>query len=72
MSDSKPVVRAAAPARVAAITVSDSRTPADDEGGRVLRQHLVIAGLHRVLAGAHLVIDGGCTGHASTHHVFDA
>ena len=44
MSDSKPVVRAAAPARVAAITVSDSRTPADDEGGRVLRQHLVIAG----------------------------
>jgi molybdenum cofactor biosynthesis protein B len=38
------VTAAKGPIRVAAITVSDTRTPADDEGGARLRQRLEAAG----------------------------
>jgi len=35
---------ASSPVRVAAVTVSDSRTPATDSGGERLREHLTAAG----------------------------
>jgi molybdopterin adenylyltransferase len=57
------------PLRVAIVTVSDSRTRADDEGGRVLREHLEAAGF--VVSRHDLVEDEPASIRAAVVHVCD-